>query len=275
MRRFSIIGLALMAVLAFSVVAASSASALPQFYHCSKVDTNALSGPYPTEKNCEELKNVGSGEWWWSEFSGAEKLSFTDSGNVTKFHSALVQVQCEKNTSTGEITSGMGSMLASKIVIQYEKCHIEGKPTERCGNEPGAASETIKTKALMGTLGYATNPQDAKHVGMMIEAEAGTLATFNCEKVANPIEVLGKVIGLFPEVEINTMLKAFTLNFECENGGLGHNEKQKDQGLWLLGSPEKFEGTLHLEGKIGVLKGEACQEGPETITLDGEGEIMA
>jgi len=283
MRRISIVGLCFAAVLAFSVVAASSASALPQFYHCAEgVSKGELElGQFNTEAECEKLENQNTtGKWVNREFNGGEKESFTSTSGTSTLEPLIgANVVCKKDKDKGEITSGNHSMLAQKVVVEFEECERSGKEC-KSGTEAGK----ITTVAMMGTLGYNNNTEHK--VAMILENEAiGTagaeLAKFTCVGEAE-ILVTGRVVGLFPsenankEPQLNHMRRTFELVFTCATKG-----KQADKEILLLkelaeamGEAEQMTGA-HLMSHQGGLEVESCETTTDIITFTKIGEIMA
>jgi len=288
MKRIGIIGLCFVGVLAFSAMVASSASATPQFYHC-KNETNTASllatGPFENKAKCETLTGPNTGTWWFSEYKGTEETEIKGLALLGQLIGNAVglgvKITCEDGTFKGRINAGNGSMLVSKIVVNYFSCKIANSNTA-CTTTGKAAGE-IETKEIMGTLGSTVNGGGgATQVGIVFESEVAdsggglSFAKFTCSGLPEVV-VTGKVVGLLPEkdsagvIQIGTAAKpvkrsAWELRFECEPAG---STNQRHQSLLLL--PANFVSGLTLT----AFAKPSCLEDVVHITSPEVGEIMA
>jgi hypothetical protein len=160
MNRIRIVGVALVAVFALSVVA-SSATASPVFY--TKVEYGGTANT-PVK------------------FTGTLGAAFLE-GSVSKS-----KIECSSGTASGEVT---GPTTTKKNLTTFTGCKAQGFPCNSAGDPEG----TIKTKNLEGELGDVK----AGIPGMRLFDEAGgkgaELAAFSCAGGAIAVKVKGSVIG--------------------------------------------------------------------------------
>jgi hypothetical protein len=150
--------LALLAVLALSVVTTAAASAaLPEFK------------PVPT------------------------KHKFTATSGTFKLAAALDPTTCSKSTTVGEIT---GASTVGKVVVTYTGCEGTGSGGKCKMKSVGAAEGEIVTKSLKGELGTVAKTEAASERGILLQPEVGKtfaeLAAGTCEIGGN---IEGKVAG--------------------------------------------------------------------------------
>lgn len=132
MRRIKIIGLALLAVLAISGMAAATAWAgpYPNFKECVKM----AMGKY-TEKAC---KTTGArGKYELSGTPVSDELFGKGKGGGTIYYGSPVKkVECKKTNAATEISGPQTGW----TVLVFHGCHGPGGKTEPC-TEPGAPEE--------------------------------------------------------------------------------------------------------------------------------------
>lgn len=162
MNRIRIIGLAVMAAFALSVVAASAAQAAPEFV--------AESGG-----SVAGTKFIATG--------GEGKLAGTE--NIT----------CKTSKTEGEIKN---STEVYKTVVTYTGCK---NGTKECKSSSKAAAGEIKTNALSGKLGEVETSEAATGVGEDLRAESGkTFVTIEkCTLLS--VSVTGSIIGEVTPIE--------------------------------------------------------------------------
>lgn len=149
MKRVRIVGLCLLAAVALSAMAASSAYA-GEYGKCTKTKEvdKQYTGNY-TNRNCTSVSYTGHGkseyEWYALGSSGFPgPVSITGSTKVATSESAFGNFTCKKSTSTGELTGPK----AGTEVITYTGCEAS-KEKEKSEGEPGG---TIKTNLLDSRL---------------------------------------------------------------------------------------------------------------------------
>ncbi|HEX5308043.1 MAG TPA: hypothetical protein VFW38_03075 [Solirubrobacteraceae bacterium] len=208
-RHIKILGLALAAMTALTVAAVSSAwGALPEFKGTAIPD------------------------------------SFTSVSTVEpKLDSYITLTSTEKNIlckaakGKGEISNATS---VKKVEVEDTGCVEEGT-TNKCGNKPGAASGTITTKVVVGTIGYVEKA--TKKVGLALKPEVAgePFAKFDCEGEAEEVTVRGCTIG--EVTPINTPSSKGTLT--TAKKGTAHEQQ------WT-----KFEGgeSCTLEVEAGFFK---------------------
>jgi hypothetical protein len=168
MKRIRIVGLALVAVFALSVVA-SSATAAPVFY--TKVEVGATAN--------KPIK-----------FTGTLGAAFLE-GQVSK-----TKIECEKGTATGEVT---GATIAKNNVTHFTGCKSGGFPCEN------AAAGEIVTKVLEAELGEVKTGIPGERLFDEKEGKGAELAAFSCAGGAVPVKVKGSVIGQLSGAQGNTV----------------------------------------------------------------------
>jgi len=162
MKRISMLGLALVAIFAFSVASASAAQ--PVFYGVAEIG-----GTVEAQK-----------------ISGALGAAFLE-GKTSK-----AKISCTGGTATGEITS---STVTKNNVTTFTGCSTSELPC----NSTGDPSGTIKTTKLEGVLGNVTATLPAIRLFAPGEAgkspKTGVLADFKCGGELVHAVVTGSVIG--------------------------------------------------------------------------------
>lgn len=196
MKRINTIGLCLVAVLAFTALAAASASAeggpegaVPGFGKCVKVAKNAekkYTGAYgekecktkatPAETGKYELELVNSGTF--TDKSKTTTLTTTTTKGVA------VTVVCKKDKSLGEL---IYENEVVKDTITFEKCAGPGGKTDKCGN---VGPETIETATLEGLPVWLNEART--EAGVLLIGETG-FAKFKCG--SEEVEIKGFVEG--------------------------------------------------------------------------------
>jgi len=187
MKRLSIVGLCLIAVLGVSAVAVGSASAsLPEFKAAAFPVTFTSASALPLEPTLTTLANV---------------------------------IKCKMSTDKGEITVG-GTKLVGKIIVTYTECTITISGMAVGCKTAGQTGNTIVTQPLMGELGYINKAIPT--VGILFHPETpGTVlfAEFACSIVT--VKVTGSLVGLASP--INVSQSTSTISFTP--GIMGQAEK--------------------------------------------------
>jgi hypothetical protein len=173
MKRFRIVGLCLMAVFAFSAIAASAASAaLPEWL-----------GKFPTK---------------FTSHSGEAVLKVSTS-----------KVKCASSTNSGQITNAK----EGTVVVTFSGCKLSGTFPCTSGGGAGPEQIITSTLNMgLGYITKSTKDVgvDLKGTG---GATGNLLAEFECndEGALLPARVKGSVIGLI--TPINSLALTFKLNF--------------------------------------------------------------
>jgi hypothetical protein len=246
MKRIRIVGLCLVAMFAFSAVAAATASAAPELQNEKCVATKKVAGKYTgnfTDKACTvEATKAEEEEGKKNKYElepVAEGTPFTSTSKAAKFKVAGKTVTCKKDKDKGEYIGGGFSF----VTITFEKC--EAKPHETC--QSGATAGTIETDLLFGILVYI-NEEETQHGIVLVPAESGW-ASFKCGTEAEATELQGGVIGT-----VTNTSKGETLAFSVNGGG-----EQAQKAYWsgaegkvhLTAGAEEKEATLVDEDKQG------------------------
>jgi hypothetical protein len=206
MRRIKMMGLCLVAAVALTAVAVSSASAaLPEYKVCAKTAKveKKFTGKY-TDKNCtvaaseKEIEEGKHNKYELSGWEAAKKKGFKGKNGVSTLDSYIPEsesepwtggtvvgvVSCKSGKSVGEITGPK----TSTVQVEFKTCTSEGK---KCTSVGESKAGVIKTKQLTATLGYISGGG----VGSDVEAaDHGLSAEFNCEGLE--IKTVGSVIGV-------------------------------------------------------------------------------
>jgi hypothetical protein len=204
-RHVRMLGLCLAAVFAVAAIAATSASALPEWGQCFKkgaggkyTDSNCTKkasskspGEFEWRKSTEvsaankkfEGHNVGSGGVLTTEFAlceGAEsvKESRIPRSKCTAEGGEILlptpqKIECESESNHGEAT---GTKEVKNVTVVFRGCKLFG--TTACSN--GSEEGEIAVNLLKGSLGYISKSK--KEVGVLLEpaAKKQPFATFIC-----------------------------------------------------------------------------------------------
>ncbi len=141
MKRISIVGLSLFALIAFSAMATSSAYA-GEIGICKK-----LKGGKYADKNCQTLAGepvAKHGKYEWETYAEAVakgeggEFVFTSKGKTAELKTELGTIVCKKNTDKGEWTSGTTNVDEITFVDCINTatklpCFNEGEPTKKGG----------------------------------------------------------------------------------------------------------------------------------------------
>lgn len=190
MKRIRVVGLALVAVLAFAGLTAGAASAKPTWKFCGKTE------PKNTGNFSDKLCSIGApgtGKYELKEGIGKGK-GFKGKGGEASLHNVIpgkgdIKVTCASFKDAGSVVAPSG---VAKVTATFKKCKSLGAP---CKTE-GGKKETIETKLMTGSLGYLNKAHTAAGESLTSEAEpsSGYLAEFECEGLAK-VRVHGAVIG--------------------------------------------------------------------------------
>jgi hypothetical protein len=178
MRRFRIMGLCLMTVVAFSVIAVSAASAaLPEWL-----------GTFPT--------------------------NFTSHGGEAVLEVSVSKIKCTSTSDKGQITNAK----EGKVVVTFSGCKFSGTFPCTSGGGAGPEQIITSTLNMgLGYITKSTKDVgvDLKGTGGAI---GNLLAEFECndEGASLLARVKGSVIGLITPIITSTL--TFTLNFAESSG---------------------------------------------------------
>jgi hypothetical protein len=213
------VGLSLVAVFAIAAIAATSASALPEWGKC--VVQAKKEGKY-TDSNCtKKAKKVAekfTGEFEWIKGKELANVPFTghsvgsggllkaivrycerkdgslrretrakcaEEGGKEESSEELPAIECEAENSSGEATK---SKNIANVKVVFTGCEYLGFAP--C-NSAGAASGEIKTEPLKGFLGYISKAK--KEVGVVLEPvkKHGSFAKFDCGEIVDIVVGVG------------------------------------------------------------------------------------
>jgi len=229
MKRYKVIGLCLVAVFAFSAIAASGAQA-GTFGRCVKETTKPYKGKF-TDKNClvkatpaEEAEGKHN-KYNWVPGPGP-KPGFTSKGGASALKGEAGEITCKKNTDVGKMTGEK----TDEDVFTFEKCVLS--VTKESCQSYGDPAGTIKTYPNLTTIidngekglsGGEPKPgevwQQFSWNGVMhtdpVFGPGPWLASFECSKI--PFVVSGSVSGIMG-VNINSMQKKSTLDVGVGKG---------------------------------------------------------
>lgn len=181
MKKIRLIGLTVVAVLAFSAVATASASAAEP-----ELISVATKG---------EVKGNISGK------STPKTKTVLETANGST-------VKCEAATSTGGKAKGTKESTGTKVT--FTGC-TESVFGGKCENNGKGGIETV---ALLTKIGYVTGSKKTE-VGMQLTPESGTsFVTFSCLGGFAKIEVRGAVVGNFGKGEFKKSTTSLKLVFE-------------------------------------------------------------
>jgi hypothetical protein len=249
------VGLALVAVFAMAAMAATSASALPEWGQCF-----AKTGGKYADSNCQKKAAAGKGTFEWRKSTEVASKQFTGEGATGSLHTTFIlcephpkrdpgtcaskgeeevklpsTVECESERANGEAS---GTKEIKNVAVIFKGCKFLGSA---CSNTPTEGE--IRVNILKGTLGYVSKAK--KEVGVLLEpsAKKGAFATFTCAAVnltvvvgvgnakegcAYPLPACGGDGILSPITPVNEMTSALTQVYTI-------NESEENL-------PTKFEG---------------------------------
>jgi len=270
-RHVRMLGLCLVAAFAVAAIAATSASALPEWGKCE-----AKAGGKYSDANCTVKAAKGTGSFEWKKgkelapvrFSGenvgsggvlntelkfcegSEKIQETripkgkcveQGGEITDALGENIAVECGSEHNTGE---AVGTNGVNNVSVVFRGCKVFG--TAPCSNGPEEGE--IRVNPLKGKLGYINK---AEHkVGVLLEPakKHGEFAKFDCAGILDTVvgvgntkegawyepEKTGGYDGIIsPITPVNTMTSKYT---QVYTGNPGTHEN----------IPSKFEGK-HIE----------------------------
>jgi len=181
MKRITVIGVALVAVLALGVMAASASAAPPEFLNSSG---SAATGATFTAT------------------SGAGTLKGTE------------EIKCEGGSSSGTIS---GASTVSSVLVDFTGCYkgTEKKESTLCHSK-GQTGSSILTVHLSGSLGSVETSEAASGVGLLLAPASGTEYTSVEHCTSSPSHVTGSVIG--EVTPVNTLSSIGHLIYEKNSG---------------------------------------------------------
>lgn len=233
MRYLKMLGLAGLAALAvMAIVGAGTASA-------SQPKAEPEGGTFPVSFS-------GSG--------GAGKLETVAEGGVVR------TVECEKNTSSGEINS---ATTVKSVHVNFTGCKASGPFGSKVScTSPGASSGEIVTATLKGELVYIK--AGSSEAGIDLKPESGTqFAEFTCGGIQK-IAVTGSVIGKLTPVNTNT--NSFTLTFSQSAGKQSPESYLSPSGCVSTKDVLFSTGTALFFGAENFGPTQSGIEGSETLT---------
>jgi hypothetical protein len=248
LKRFSVVGLCLVAVFAVSAVGAATASAKrPTWWLCEKLGT----GHAFKDAEC---KDKTGGEWEEVELAGKE--TFTSTSGVKKLYvGGSLWIECKKDKDSGEIEnvtiSGERAGLNQKVGVTFEECVSK---VSGCT----LSSTTIPTKELNSLLAYTADA--AEEVVDVLEPGDGTgvftTVTFNGSLcvVKGAHNVGGSVIAKV-QPQAKYAVKG-GLEFMCD---ANHEQVIKEYRL-VQGSGTKTLDVLTIAGFLNVCEEEVTND---------------
>jgi hypothetical protein len=255
MKLITSLGLALVAALAMSAIAAAGASAAePALFECAKAPKvgKFFTGGF-NNKTCSEANPEHKGKYELQEGIGKGKAFKGKAKGANLEVKGLGGVACTSNSDVGKFT---GPKTGAGIVVTFKGCELNH---HQC--ESGATLGTIITNPLKGEVGYIEGGKAKHEVGVAITAESGLFeAEFHCAEIE--LRVSGTVIGLLTSAK-NVFTKEATLLFQQSAG---------EQRLKKLeGGPE-----VHLVAEVRSPGGEfgAPTEAGESDEVTNKGETL-
>jgi len=289
MKRFTIVGLALVAAFALSAMVVSSAGAVtPTYKSCIKAKVKNT-GNY-TAKTCSAASKVaGTGKYERGKVTEAKKKGFKGKLKGTAPHNNLVDPTCPhgdfnntkhgcEEADAGKATASEPADIAGTTTCQKEK--VTGEQTtetnsewhteySKCEAEESACNTAtlkagdIKTEQLQSTL-VELNAAETE-VGLEVSGKGvkGLLAQYECLGGVLDVHVYGKVIakdtGNFEETGTGTTIAAvhegpLALQSNTYTGKEAAQTEEDAKAFFIWG--EKFEACV----KARVEKGEGVEE---------------
>jgi hypothetical protein len=267
-KHLKIMGLCLVAVFAIAAVAASSASALPEWGKCE-----AKAGGKFSDANCT-VKAKSGGSFEWKKGSLLKNVPFEghnvgsggvlntriqscsisggrftrkaceEKGGKTEFAESfggIVQIECESEGAHGETTGSKG---VTNVSVKFLGCKVFGSAP--CSNGP--VEGEIQVNPLKGELGYISKSEHKVGVLLTPSKKGTNFAQFNCAGIIGTVvgvgnskegafyepETKGGYDGIIsPITPVNQMTKEYTQHYT-------YNPETHEN------IPSKFEGK-HIE----------------------------
>jgi len=250
MKRMSLMGLSLVAVLVMGALSVTSAFAADTFEagQCNKV---ALGAGVYGNSGCTTPGGEKKYEWTKGFIAGKTAFTSTKKGGAGELPEATLEtvglghINCTNEVGTGQYT---GLANVKEVIGEFTECVLTGK---KC-NSTGQPTGHINTFNLIGETGIVkTSGESAAKdkMGTRLLPESGEfLAEFGCVGGLAKVEVKGSVIV---EVKPEKMLSSATLKFSAKSG------KQK---------PEKFENSASKQVLFSNLNGGSFEQSGQTLT---------
>jgi hypothetical protein len=246
MRHLKFVGLAVVAALALTALAATSAFATaPEFGRCL-----AKTGGKFSDAGCTKPVSTG-GKFEWTPGPGPKpkfhsKIKETTSATLET--TGGTKITCKQEEGPGEFKNAKE---VAKVEPTFRECLGFGQPC----SSTGAASGEIKTSPLGGVVGVEKlgTTQATNKLAVELHSESGNIAEFACAGV--PVVVKGSVLH---PVSTNKMLITATEKFAATKG-----EQKPDK---FVGGPAD-EHILESNNNGGPF-----EEAGQTITAINTGE---
>jgi hypothetical protein len=213
MRLAKVIGLAVVAALMISAVAAAGASAeAPEYGRCIKVAKvgKTYNGKY-TDKGCtkeataKEKEEGKKNKYEWAP--GGVKLKQTSTGGKAVLQEVgKYAVGCTSESSTGEY---FGTKEAKKLFVTFKGCKV---PPFIC-TSPGHAAGELETKELEGRAVWKNEAKHEAALDLFPAKGEEKFIAFSCGAIT--VEVRGSI--LVP-VQANKMSTTVKLKYKQKNG---------------------------------------------------------
>jgi hypothetical protein len=228
MRRIGIMGLLAVAALTASAMTAASAyAAAPEFGRCIKqVAVEKVYHGRFTESKCTKESPTEEGKYEWSP--GVGKAQFGETGGVTVWTTAGGSGwECKTESGTGEFKAGNNKELKG-VHIKFTGCDYGGLDCET----PGAKSGEVVFNELEGAVGWEAKAK-----------ENTDLALFPAESVASGLDVeyscsgfVFKIKGkILATIKNNRMTSTETVKYTATKGKQKPDEWEEEPG------PTSFE----------------------------------
>ena len=277
MRRIRSAGLWLVAVFAIGAIAASSASALPEFGKCVAAPGT---GKY-TESNCVKKAKTLTSEKQFEKKTAKEiakpGISGTSGTSFLEGESG-VKIVCSAGSNTGKMDKD-GTTLAAKavesIVAKFTGCGI---PAFGLQCKSGATAEEIVTNTLEGNLVYKSKAKKEVLQELHPLVKGGAFASFECGGGAVTVVVKEKPVSeggkeghncIFSTVApVNVMSNTGKDIYKGSETEAGHQVPQTDEKL----KPAK----CNLESEVSGGSPEYSAQNEEaTVTFEEVMELFA
>lgn len=225
MKRMRIVGLALVAVFAFSALVASSASALPEYGVCT-----AKAGGKYLDGNCTKAGKPGAFEF----VKVPAKKGFTSLGTTPGVLQTVggSEVKCTGETAKGEYLSTTSTKAVHNVVVSFSGCELPLLGI-KC-NTKAAGEGNIVTNTLEGKLAYIskTSKTVEQELKPVKTAPGKLFVEFECGGGAVVIKVgagAGKGGDCIYGPIVNTNVSS-TTNEQVYSGSGGVQNPQKLEG---------------------------------------------
>jgi hypothetical protein len=221
-KRRRIVGICLVVGVAFSGVAAMTATAeVPELGRCTKVagvmegKKTVYSGGY-TSPHCTKAKPGHDGKYEWTPGPGAQNKFFGVGEEPELETVGGVKITCSSATFKGEYTGPK----TEKVGLSLQLCEDAAK--RACQTTPAKSGEIAEVGTLEGTLAFVNSAKATAGWDLKREGGTGPILTYYCGTLPESVKTVeGSVIGQLKGgffADLNKMSKFSRIGYVASKG---------------------------------------------------------